>query len=402
MHACMNIIQAISVPIQLRNFSKIKLRGGDFSIKDRIFNQTVSAKMVTKTVDLRSDTVTKPTESMRAAMASAEVDDDVLTYDPTALRLETEMAKITGKEAALFVPSGTMGNLISVLVHCDVRGSEVILGNNSHIHIYENGGISTIGGVHPRTVKNNPDGTMDVDLIEAAIRDPRGELVYPTTRLICLENSHANCGGRCLSVEYTDRVGEIAKKHGLKLHIDGARIFNAAVALDVPVHRLVQAADSVSVCLSKGLGAPVGSVIVGSKSFINKARRLRKTLGGGMRQVGILCAAALVALQENVEKLEVDHKKAKMFADELNKIKGLRVDVNTVETNIVYFDIVEGSKIKAESLCKTLEEHGVLLMSEGSSRIRIVLHHQISASDVQYTLSCFQQALTGVKEENGI
>ncbi|KAL5835299.1 hypothetical protein ACOSQ3_014867 [Xanthoceras sorbifolium] len=360
------------------------------------------AKMVTKTVDLRSDTVTKPTESMRAAMASAEVDDDVLTYDPTALRLETEMAKITGKEAALFVPSGTMGNLISVLVHCDVRGSEVILGNNSHIHIYENGGISTIGGVHPRTVKNNPDGTMDIDLIEAAIRDPRGELVYPTTRLICLENSHANCGGRCLSVEYTDRVGEIAKKHGLKLHIDGARIFNAAVALDVPVHRLVQAADSVSVCLSKGLGAPVGSVIVGSKSFINKARRLRKTLGGGMRQVGILCAAALVALQENVEKLEVDHKKAKMFAEGLNKIKGLRVDVNTVETNIVYFDIVEGSKIKAESLCKTLEEHGVLLMSEGSSRIRIVLHHQISASDVQYTLSCFQQALTGVKEENGI
>ncbi|KAL5768139.1 hypothetical protein ACOSQ2_014922 [Xanthoceras sorbifolium] len=402
MHACMNIIQAISVPIQLRNFSKIKLRGGDFSIKDRIFNQTVSAKMVTKTVDLRSDTVTKPTESMRAAMASADVDDDVLTYDPTALRLETEMAKITGKEAALFVPSGTMGNLISVLVHCDVRGSEVILGNNSHIHIYENGGISTIGGVHPRTVKNNPDGTMDIDLIEAAIRDPRGELVYPTTRLICLENSHANCGGRCLSVEYTDRVGEIAKKHGLKLHIDGARIFNAAVALDVPVHRLVQAADSVSVCLSKGLGAPVGSVIVGSKSFINKARRLRKTLGGGMRQVGILCAAALVALQETVEKLEVDHKKAKMFAEGLNKIKGLRVDVNTVETNIVYFDIVEGSKIKAESLCKTLEEHGVLLMSEGSSRIRIVLHHQISASDVQYTLSCFQQALTGVKEENGI
>lgn len=150
-----------------------------------------SAKMVTQTVDLRSDTVTKPTETMRAAMAAAEVDDDVLGYDPTAFRLETEMAKIMGKEAALFVPSGTMGNLISVLVHCDIRGSEVILGHNSHIHIYENGGISTIGGVHPRTVKNNNDGTMDLDLIEAAIRDPRGELVYPTTRLICLENSHA-------------------------------------------------------------------------------------------------------------------------------------------------------------------------------------------------------------------
>ncbi|CAI0464796.1 unnamed protein product [Linum tenue] len=182
--------------------------------------------MVTRTVDLRSDTVTKPCEAMRAAMANAEVDDNVLGNDPSALRLETEMARITGKEAALFVPSGTMGNLISVLVHCDVRGSEVILGDNSHIHIYENGGIATIGGVHPRTVKNNEDGTMDIDVIEAKIRDPRGQLVYPTTRLICLENSHAK---RCLSVEYTDQVGELAKKHGLKLHIDGARIFNASV-----------------------------------------------------------------------------------------------------------------------------------------------------------------------------
>ncbi|CAK7341119.1 unnamed protein product [Dovyalis caffra] len=358
-------------------------------------------RMVTRTVDLRSDTVTKPTEAMRVAMANAEVDDDVLGYDPSALRLETEMAKILGKEAALFVPSGTMGNLISVLVHCNIRGSEVILGNNSHIHIYENGGISTIGGVHPRTVKNNEDGTMDIDLIEAAIRDPRGEIVYPTTRLICLENSQANCGGRCLSVEYTDRVGELAKKHGLKIHIDGARIFNASVALGVPVSRLVQAADSVSVCLSKGLGAPVGSVIVGSKSFIAKARILRKTLGGGMRQVGILCAAALVAVQENVAKLEDDHKKAKMLAEGLNQIKGLRVNVAAVETNIIFFDVVEGAKLTAEKLCKNLEQHGVLLMQESPISIRVVLHHQISASDVQYTLSCFKKALIGVQEENG-
>ncbi|OMO72097.1 Aromatic amino acid beta-eliminating lyase/threonine aldolase [Corchorus capsularis] len=358
--------------------------------------------MVTRTVDLRSDTVTKPTEAMRAAMATAEVDDDVLGADPTAFRLESEVAKIMGKEAGLFVPSGTMGNLISVLVHCDIRGSEVILGDNCHIHIYENGGISTIGGVHPRPVKNNSDGTMDINLIEAAIRDPGGELVYPTTRLICLENSHANTGGRCLSVEYTDRVGELAKKYGLKLHIDGARIFNASVALGVPVHRLVQAADSVSVCLSKGLGAPVGSVIVGSKSFIAKARRLRKTLGGGMRQLGFICAAALVALQENVGKLEGDHKKAKVLAEGLNQIKGLRVDFAAVETNIIYFDIVEGSKFTAAKLYKNLEEHGVLVMPEGPMRMRIVLHHQISSSDVQYTLSCFQQALTGASKENGI
>uniref|UniRef100_A0A6N2KI75 Aromatic amino acid beta-eliminating lyase/threonine aldolase domain-containing protein n=1 Tax=Salix viminalis TaxID=40686 RepID=A0A6N2KI75_SALVM len=320
--------------------------------------------MVARTVDLRSDTVTKPTAAMRTAMANAEVADDVLDYDPTALRLETEMAKVTGKEAALFVPSGTMGNLVSVLVHCNIRGSEVILGSNSHIHIYENGGISTIGGVHPRTVKNNDDGTMDVDLIEAAIRDPRGEIVYPTTRLICLENTQANCGGRCLSAEYTDKVGELAKKHGLKLHIDGARIFNASIALGVPVHRLLQAADSASVCLSKGLGAPVGSVIVGSKSFIARARILRKTLGGGMRQVGILCAAALVALRENVPKLEDDHKKAKMLAEGLNQIKGLRLNAAAVETNIIFFNVVEGAKLTAEKLCKNLEQHGILVMQE--------------------------------------
>uniref|UniRef100_M8CWU4 Aromatic amino acid beta-eliminating lyase/threonine aldolase domain-containing protein n=1 Tax=Aegilops tauschii TaxID=37682 RepID=M8CWU4_AEGTA len=231
-------------------------------------------------------------------MAAAEVDDDVLGADPTAQRFEAEMARIMGKEAALFVPSGTMGNLVSVLAHCDTRGSEVILGDNSHIHIYENGGIATLGGVHPRTVPNNPDGTMDVDKIVAAIRHRDGAMYYPTTRLICLENTHGNTGGKCLSVEYTDKVGEVAQSHGLKLHIDGARIFNASVALGVPVHRLVRAADSVSVCLSKGLGAPVGSVIVGSKDFIYKAKILRKTLGGGMRQVGILCAAAYVAVRD--------------------------------------------------------------------------------------------------------
>lgn len=357
--------------------------------------------MVTKTVDLRSDTVTRPTEAMRAAMANAEVDDDVLGYDPSARRLETEMARITGKEAALYVPSGTMGNLICVLTHCNIRGSEVILGDMCHIHLYENGGIATLGGVHPKTVKNNEDGTMDIDQIEAAIRDPRLEICYPKTRLICLENSHAHSGGRCLSAEYIDQVGELAKKHGLNLHIDGARIFNASVALGVPVKRLVQAADSVSICLSKGIGAPVGSVIVGSESFIAMARILRKTLGGGMRQVGVLCAAALVALQDNVGKLAGDHKKAKYLADGLNKIKGLKVDTDAVETNIVYFDIVEGSNITEAKLCKYLEEHGVLVMPESSVRFRLVIHHQISESDAHYVLSCIQQAAHWCNDENG-
>ncbi|KAG8380710.1 hypothetical protein BUALT_Bualt06G0044200 [Buddleja alternifolia] len=350
--------------------------------------------MVTRRVDLRSDTVTKPTETMRAAMASAEVDDDVLGHDPTAARLEREMAIIMGKEAALFVPSGTMANLICVLTHCNVRGSEVILGDYSHIHIYENGGISTIGGVHPRTVRNNEDGTMDIHQIEEAIRDPSFEICYPTTKLICLENSHAHSGGRCLSAEYTDKVGELARKQGLKLHIDGARIFNASVALGVPIHRLVEAADSVTACLSKGLGAPAGSIIAGSTSFISRAKILRKTLGGAMRQVGVICAAALVALEENVGKLEWDHNKAKILAEGLNKIKGLKVDLASVETNIVYFDILEDANITEIELSRNLEAHGILVMPEGPLRIRAVIHHQISESDVQYTLSCIQKSIS--------
>ncbi|XP_021742152.1 probable low-specificity L-threonine aldolase 1 isoform X2 [Chenopodium quinoa] len=365
-----------------------------------VASQNDNAEMVKRVVDMRSDTVTKPTEAMRVAMANAEVDDDVLGNDPTALRLETEMARIMGKEAALFVPSGTMGNLISVLVHCDVRGSEVILGDISHIHIYENGGISTLGGVHPRTVKNNKDGTMDLDLVETAIRDPKGELVFPITRLICIENSHANSGGRCLSVEYTDKIGELAKKHGLKLHIDGARIFNAATALGIPVDRLVQAADSVSVCLSKGLGAPVGTVIVGSKGFISKAKIMRKALGGGMRQVGILCAAALVALQDNVRKLEDDHKNTKLLADGLNKITGLKVDISSVETNIVFVNVSENLNTTAPKLCKRLEEHGLLVMLGNKFRFRVVIHHQITTSDVQFALSCIQKAVTGESVEH--
>ncbi|KAI4370240.1 hypothetical protein MLD38_018610 [Melastoma candidum] len=358
----------------------------------------VLAEMSSRIIDLRSDTVTKPTATMRAAMEAAEVDDDVLAHDPTALRLETEMAKIMGKEAAVFVSSGTMGNLISVLVHCETRGSEVILGDNSHIHLCESGGISTIGAVHPRTVRNNPDGTMDIGLIEAAIRDPQRELIYPTTRLICLENTHGNCGGRCQSIEYTDKVGDLAKKHGLKLHIDGARIFNAATALKVPVDRLVWAADSVSVCLSKGIGAPVGSVIVGSKDFISKARRLRKTLGGGMRQVGILCAAALVAVQENVPKLEEDHRNAKALAAGLNRIKGLKVYVESVETNIIFMDLLEESQLTARELSEKLGQKGILLIAGSSTRIRLVVHHQVTTPDIQYAISCFKGALAGALE----
>ncbi|THF96424.1 hypothetical protein TEA_009667 [Camellia sinensis var. sinensis] len=326
-----------------------------------VFSSLNSAKMMTRTVDLRSDTVTKPSQAMRAAMANAVVDDDVLGCDPTAFCLETELATITGKEAALFVPSGTMGNLISVLVHCEVRGSEVILGDNSHIHIYENGGISTIGGVHPRTVKNNRDGTMDIDLIEAAIRDPKLEICYPTTRLICLETTHAKV--------YRQSWGA-SKEAWLKIHIDGARIFNASV--------------------------------IGGESLRIYKREIQENV---LEIVGIspeqVRRHLTNTVQENVGKLESDHNNAKFLAQGLNRIEGLKVDVNSVETNILYFDILEGTNITAPKLCKNLEEHGILVIPESLSRIRLVLHYQISESDVQYTLSCIQQAVTGVPDENG-
>ncbi|KAJ3680181.1 hypothetical protein LUZ60_016459 [Juncus effusus] len=382
---------ALNAPNSLRSFTP--------SLKPHFGPAKKEMKIVARVIDLRSDTVTKPNETMRAAMAAADVDDDVLGSDPTAFKLECELARIMGKEAALFVPSGTMANLISVMVHCEVRGSEVILGDNSHIHVYENGGISTIGGVHPKTLKNNPDGTIDIDKIERAVRGTEDELYYPTTKLVCLENTHANCGGKCISVEYTDKVGELAKKHGIKLHIDGARIFNASVALGVPVDRLVRAADSVSVCLSKGLGAPVGSVIVGSKSFITKAKKLRKTLGGGMRQVGVLCAAAYVGLRDIVPKLVDDHKRAKILADGLKEMEHFHVDSNSIESNMIFFDIKKPSKLSSARLCEVLEDHGVLAMPASSTSMRLVLHYQISDADVQYALTSIKQAVEQIMTE---
>ncbi|KAH9287838.1 hypothetical protein KI387_031955, partial [Taxus chinensis] len=347
-----------------------------------------------RVVDVRSDTVTRPTAAMRAAMAEAEVDDDILGSDPTADKLQQQMAKLMGKDAALFVPSGTMGNLISVLVHCEVRGSEVILGKNSHIHVYENGGISTIGHVYPHLIENEADGTMDLKKVEAAIR-PSGDhdMYYATTRLICIENTHANSGGRCITAEYTDKIGKLAKRYGLKLHVDGARIFNASIALGVPMDRLVQAADSVSVCLSKGLGAPVGSVIVGSHEFIAKAKKLRKTLGGGMRQVGVLCAPGLVALHDMVGQLKDDHQNCRILAEGLNAINGLHVELDAVETNIVFVDISADSAFGAGELCEAMKDKGVLIMPVGPMRFRLVTHHQISGDDVRYVLACFQVAL---------
>ncbi|XP_002975719.2 probable low-specificity L-threonine aldolase 2 [Selaginella moellendorffii] len=347
-------------------------------------------------VDFRSDTITKPTAAMRAAMASAEVDDDIVTVDPTMDELQKEMARIFGKEAALFVPSGTMGNLISVLVHCEARASEAIIGSESHINVYEQGGMATLGGVFPSIVPNNPDGTMDLRAVENAIK-PLDDEHFATTRLICIENTHNRCGGRCVSVEYTDQVGQLAKRYGLRLHVDGARIFNASTALGVSPERLVRAADTVSVCLSKGLAAPAGSVIVGSHEFIEKAKRLRKALGGAMRQVGILAAPGLVALKDMVCRLYEDHSNARLLAEGLCGMKGLQVDMSAVETNIVNVDVTK-SRFTAEELCRAMGKIGILSYDLTKTSIRLVTHYHISEDDVRYTLACFQRVLA---DENG-
>ena len=341
-------------------------------------------------IDLRSDTVTKPTDAMREAMARAEVGDDVYGEDPTVNRMEALVAEMLGKEAAVYVPSGTMGNLISVLSHCN-RGDEMILGDQNHIFLYEQGGAAAVGGVQPRTVRNRPDGTQDLDEMATAIRGDNEH--YPITALIAVENTHNRCGGRALPVDYMDAVGALAHDHGLKLHVDGARLWNAAVALDVPPARLVQAANSVSVCLSKGLGAPVGSVVAGDASFIRRARRMRKQVGGGMRQAGVLAAAGIVALTTMVDRLAEDHAHARQLAHGLAHLDGVDLSPDAVETDIVYFDVTHPDMTAAE-LVGALKERGVLVGAVGPQRVRAVVNHHVTGADIETTLDAFADALS--------
>ncbi|HSM24097.1 MAG TPA: low-specificity L-threonine aldolase, partial [Anaerolineaceae bacterium] len=277
-------------------------------------------------IDLRSDTVTLPTDEMRQAMAIAEVGDDVYGEDPTVIRLENLAAEKMGKECGLFIPSGTMGNLIAILTHCQ-RGDEVIMGNQAHTFMYEVGGVSALGGIMVHTVPNQSDGTLNVDDVRNAIR--MEDVHFPTTRLIALENTHNRCGGVVLSPDYIAEIVEIARDHNLLIHMDGARIFNAAIKLKTPVSRLVEGVDSVTFCLSKGLGAPVGSVLCGNSTFIEKARKMRKQLGGGMRQAGILAAAGIVALDKMVDRLEEDHQRAILLAKKLRTISNLQIRKNS-------------------------------------------------------------------------
>ena len=342
-----------------------------------------------KTIDLRSDTVTLPTPAMREAIYNAELGDDVFGEDPTTIRLEKMAAEHMGKEAAMLVVSGTMGNLVCILTHCK-RAEEVILGDRSHTFLYEAGGISALGGIHPHTITNQSDGTMRLEEIEAAIRDDN--VHFPRTRLICLENTHNRCNGAALSLEYMKAVAELAKNRGLMVHLDGARIFNAAAALQVDVTELTCYADSVSFCLSKGLSAPVGSVICGSKEFVAEARRNRKVLGGGMRQCGIIAAAGITALDEMVDRIADDHANAQRLAQGIALIPSLSVEPERVQTNIVYFDIVS-RQIKTEELLSQLGNKGIKILLLGPSRFRAVTHYGINAEDIDFTLSALGEIM---------
>jgi threonine aldolase len=340
-------------------------------------------------VDLRSDTVTKPTPEMREAMAEAEVGDDVYGDDPTVTQLQEKAAAMLGKEAALFVPSGTMGNLLALLVHC-ARGEEVICGDKSHIYVNEAGGMAALGGIYPHPVPNQKDGTLRLEDIRASIQPDDSHRTI--TRLVCIENTQNMCGGVVLSVEYTKQVGQLAKEHGLKLHIDGARIFNAAAALGVDIKELVAPADSVMFCLSKGLVSPVGSMLVGTEEFIAKAHRLRKMLGGGMRQVGVIAAAGLVSLEKMTGRLKQDHARAKNLYEGLKQVKGLRLEAEPA-SNMVYFTLADHIQLTENEIIAEMKKYGVMVDWSAPRQFRLVTHYWVDDAGVDRTVKAFGEVL---------
>jgi threonine aldolase len=340
-------------------------------------------------IDLRSDTVTKPTPEMREAMAEAEVGDDVYGDDPTVTQLQEKAAAMLGKEAALFVPSGTMGNLLALLVHC-ARGEEVICGDKSHIYVNEAGGMAALGGIYPHPVPNQKDGTLRLEDIRASIQPDDSHRTI--TRLVCIENTQNICGGVVLSVEYTNQVCQLAKEHGLKLHIDGARIFNAAASLGVDIKELVAPADSVMFCLSKGLVSPVGSMLVGSQEFIAKAHRLRKMLGGGMRQVGVIAAAGLVSLEKMTGRLKQDHARAKNLYEGLKQVKGLRLEAEPA-SNMVYFTLADHIQLTENQIIAEMKKYGVMVDWSAPRQFRLVTHYWVDDAGVDRTVKAFGEVL---------
>jgi threonine aldolase len=342
-----------------------------------------------RTIDLRSDTVTLPTPAMREAMAHAPLGDDVYGEDPTINTLEQRSAELFEKEAAIFVPSGTMGNLASILAHCQ-RGDEVIMGNKAHTFLYEAGGISALGGIHSCTIPNQEDGTLLLEDIENAIRPD--DIHAPITRLLVLENTQNACGGTVLTPEYTRQAADLVHQHGLLVHIDGARIFNAAVAQKVPVSALTREADSVTFCLSKGLCCPAGSVIVGSLPFIEQVRRARKMLGGGMRQAGILAAAGLVALVEMIDRLADDHTRARHLAKALGQINGIHILNDPPPTNMVYMRLDEAVTLTDAELIAGCAANGIIIRGRNGV-FRLVTHYWIDNAAIEKTAQTFQKLL---------
>jgi len=335
---------------------------------------------------LRSDTVTLPTDEMREAMNNAEVGDDVYQEDSTVNRLEELAAKKLGKETALFVPSGTMGNLIAVLTHCQ-RGDEVILEMDSHIYYYEVGGMSVVAGVMPRLIVGNK-GIIYPQDIKKALRDEN--LHYPKTTLICLENTHNRAGGTIAPPEVVEEICQLAHQRKILVHLDGARIFNAAIALNIKPALLTKNVDSVMFCLSKGLSAPIGSILAGSKEFIQRARKNRKMLGGGMRQAGILAAAGIIAIENMVERLEKDHKNARILGEGLADIGGIKVDLETVQTNMVYLDLNKSGMDTYQFLPK-LAKYNILGSPRPPTKVRLVTHYGISEEDIYTTIKAIKE-----------
>ena len=333
-------------------------------------------------IDLRSDTVTQPTDAMRQAMLHAEVGDDVYGEDPGVNALEAFGARLLGKQAALFVPSGTMSNLLAVMSHCQ-RGEGAILGNAAHIYRYEAQGSAVLGSVALQPLPMQRDGTLAFDDIKAALAPDDAHFVQ--TRLICLENTH---NGKVLPLSYLQEMGAFVAERGLKLHLDGARLFNAAVASETSVEVIAASFDSISICLSKGLGAPVGSLLVGSHDFIARARRLRKMLGGGMRQAGILAQAGLFALEQHVTRLADDHRRANRLAEGLAALPGIELDLSLVQSNMVFLRLREG---ESAPLLAFMKERGILF--SGYGELRLVTHLQINDDDIEEVIDAFTEYL---------
>ena len=344
--------------------------------------------MKNRVSDFRSDTVTRPTEAMRRAMAEAAVGDDVLGDDPTVQRLEALAAETMGKEAALFCPSGTMANSIAVKMWTNIL-EEVIVEERSHIYNMESTHMTFIAGVTPRLIRSDR-GVMDPDAVRAAVRKPN--VHTPRTSLICLENTHNRCSGAVLAPAYISRVRALADRHGLSVHMDGARVFNASVALGLPPSELVHGVDSVSFCLSKGLSAPVGSLVCGSAAFIARAHRNRKVLGGAMRQAGVLAAAGIVAIETMVDRLAEDHANARRLAEGLAQVPGILLDPARVPTNIVLFGLAEGT-LSARALAASLASRGFLINATGPRQLRAVTHYGIGCEDIDRALSAVNDAM---------